>query len=110
MARDHGLEEIMRDHLADIEGLIEKPMFGGWAWLSNGHLLCGARDDGALFRLGKGNDADALARPGVEPMISRGRIMSGWVRVEPIAFADDAFARQLLKAALRFVETLPRKH
>lgn len=110
MARDYGLEEIMRDRLADTEGLIEKAMFGGWAWLLNGHLLCGARDDGALIRLGKGNDADALARSGVEPMISRGRVMSGWVRVSPVAFADDTFAQELVEAALRFVETLPRKN
>lgn len=99
----------MRDLLADIEGLVEKPMFGGRAWLADGHLLCGARDDGALFRLGKGNDAEALARQGVEPMMSRGRRMGGWVRVAPDALADDAFARNLLAASLRFVATLPRK-
>lgn len=50
-------------------------MFGGWVW-----LLWGARDDGMLVRLGKGNDGWALDIPGVEPMISRGKHMSGWVR------------------------------
>ena len=30
-------------------------MFGGWAWLLRGNLVCGAREDGLLARLGKGS-------------------------------------------------------
>jgi hypothetical protein len=72
-------------------------------------LLCGARHEGALVRLGKGNDRDVLKLAGVTPMISRGRIMPGWVRVEAEVFADDVFARALIAAALRFVRALPAK-
>ena len=106
MARDAGLEELVRDQLRGIDGLTEKPMFGGLAWLLNGHLLCGAREDGALIRLGKGNDEWALALAGVGPMISRGRVMKGWVRVEQETFADDALAQKLVHGALAFVRTL----
>jgi len=84
-------------------------MFGGWAWLLDGNLLCGARDDGVLIRLGKGNDQWALATEGIVPMISRGRVMSGWVRVAPETFADDGLATKLVDAALEFVRTLPPK-
>lgn len=63
MARDYGLEEIVADDLRDISHVSDKAMFGGRAWLLEGRLLCGARDDGLLFRLGKGNDAWALALP-----------------------------------------------
>ena len=106
MARDAGLEELVRDQLRGIDGLTEKPMFGGLAWLLHGHLLCGAREDGALIRLGKGNDEWALALAGVGPMISRGRVMKGWVRVEQETFADDALAQKLVHGALAFVRTL----
>ncbi|MBY6242665.1 TfoX/Sxy family protein [Methylosinus sp. Sm6] len=109
MARDAGLEQLLREHLEARPGLAERPMFGGWAWLLDGHLLCGARDDGVLVRLGKGNDQWALAIDGVAPMISRGRALSGWVRVAPEAFADDALAARLLDAASTFVRTLPSK-
>jgi hypothetical protein len=109
MARDAGLEELLREDLADERGLAEKPMFGGIAWLLHGNLLCGARDDGMLARLGKGNDAWALALPDIIPMISRGRPMPGWVRAGPAAFGDDALRRKLLAAALGFVRSLPRK-
>jgi hypothetical protein len=109
MARDAGLEELLRDDLADTRGLAEKPMFGGVAWLLDGNLLCGARDDGMLARLGKGNDAWALALADVAPMLARGRPMAGWVRAGPAAFGDDRLRRKLLDAALAFVRTLPAK-
>jgi len=109
MARDPGLEELMRDQLSLLEGLSEKAMFGGLAWLMNGHLLCAARDDGALIRLGKGYDRKVLAISGITPMISRGRIMEGWLRVEAETFADDLLAEKLLEEAVAFVRALPCK-
>ncbi|MGO9774116.1 MAG: cold-shock protein [Roseiarcus sp.] len=109
MARDEGLEELLRDELGSERGLTEKAMFGGRAWLLGGRLLCGARDDGMLVRLGAGEDGWALATPGVVPMISRGRRMRGWVRAGPRAYGDDALRARLLGAALAFVRSLPVK-
>jgi hypothetical protein len=109
MARDEGLEELLREFLAVEPGVTEKAMFGGRAWLLNGNLLCGARDDGMLARLGKGNDGWALELPGIVPMIMRGRRMHGWVRAGPDAFGDDALRRKLVSAALTFVRSLPAK-
>src|SRR5262249_37443327 len=96
MARDEGLEELLREELKGEVGLTEKAMFGGLAWLLFGNLLCGAREDGMLVRLGKGNDGWALALPNVAPMISRGRPMQGWVRAGSAAFGDDRLRRRLL--------------
>ena len=109
MARDEGLEELLRDDLAAVTGLSEKAMFGGWAWLVRGNLLCGAREDGMLIRLGKGNDAWALGLTDVKPMMMRGKAMEGWVRAGPAAFGDDAVRARLLAGALEFVRGLPGK-
>lgn len=109
MGRDKGLEELLNEDLADVAGLSQKAMFGGWAWLVNGNLLCGARDDGMLARLGKGNDAWVLGIPGVVPMLSRGRTMQGWVRAAPGAYGDDGLRRKLLAAALEYNRSLPEK-
>jgi hypothetical protein len=109
MARDEGLEELLRTDLESEPGLAEKAMFGGSAWLLRGNLLCAARDDGMLIRLGAGNDAWALKTPAIGPMISRGRPMRGWVRAAPGAYGDDALRRRLLDAALAFVRSLPGK-
>jgi hypothetical protein len=109
MARDKGLEELLTENLAGVQGLTQKAMFGGLAWLVNGNLLCGSRDDGMLVRLGKGNDAWALKIPGVAPMVMQGRKMNGWVRAAPEVYGDDALCKKLLKAALDFNRTLPKK-
>ena len=107
MARDRGLEDLLRDSLRGERGLTEKSMFGGWAWLLDGRLLCGARDDGMLVRLGAGRDAWALALPDVAPMMMRGRAMSGWVRAGPAAYGDDRLRARLIAEGLAFVQALP---
>lgn len=109
MARDKGLEELLHDDLASVHGLTQKAMFGGWAWLLHSHLLCGARHDGMLVRLGKGNDDWALRLSGIEPMMSGARRMDGWVRAAPEAYGDDALRHKLVDAALAFARTLPAK-
>jgi len=110
MARDAGLEELVREDLGDLPGLIEKPMFGGLAWLLHGNLLCGARADGMLVRLGRDRDGWALEHPAVVPMQMGSRSpMRGWVRAGPEAFGDDPLRRALLQAALAFVCSLPAK-
>ena len=109
MARDHGLEDLIRSDLPHDFALSEKAMFGGWAWLLNGNLLVGARADGMLVRLGKDRDAWALALPDVGPMFSRGRAMDGWVRAGPEADGEDAVRSRLIEGALQFVRRLAPK-
>ena len=109
MARDRGLEDQIREDLPAGLPLTEKAMFGGWAWLVNGNLALGARDDGLLARLGKGNDGWALGLGEVSPMISRGRRMDGWVRAGPGAYGDDKTRLRLIEAALDFAGRLPPK-
>ena len=109
MARDEGLEELIRAELEGVDGLVETSMFGGRAWLLNGNLLCGARHDGMLVRLGKDQDGWAVEHPDIRPMVMQGRRMPGWVRAGAEAFGDDAPRRRLIEAALAFVRALPAK-
>ena len=97
MARNKVLEQLLGDDLAQVRGITEKSMFGGWASLLHGNLLCGARNDGMLVRLGKGNDAWALAIPGIAPMMMKDRQMHGWIRATPKVYEDDILRRNLLK-------------
>jgi hypothetical protein len=71
MARDKGLEELLNDSLQAVPGVTQKAMFGGWAWLVNGNLLCGARTDSMLLRLGRENETWAVKIPGVVPIRRR---------------------------------------
>ena len=59
MAYDEGLAQIMRDDLCDVIGISEKKMFGGIAFMYAGHMVCGTHKDGAMFRVGKDQEAEA---------------------------------------------------
>jgi hypothetical protein len=109
MARDEGLEEQIREELGPMDGLHEAAMFGGLAWMLDGNLLCACRHDGMMARLGKGNEAWALALEGLSEVSTGRSPMRGWVWATPEAAADDALRLKLLDQALAFVRTLPAK-
>ncbi|WP_299843723.1 TfoX/Sxy family protein [uncultured Roseovarius sp.] len=109
MAYDDGLAELMRGDLADLPGLTEKKMFGGLCFLQHGNMICGVHAGGAMFRVGKENEAQALALDGVGPMTFTGRKMGGMVDADDDAMADDRVRQDLIGLALGFVATLPPK-
>jgi hypothetical protein len=108
MAWDEGLAQLMRDDLAG-ERVVEKKMFGGLAFLLNGHMVCGIHKGGAMFRVGKPNEAAALAVPGAEPMMFTGRPMAGMIDLADEATADDARRARVMALALGFAKGLPPK-
>lgn len=109
MARDEGLETVVADDLEGVADLRTVKMFGGLAWMLRGNLLCGARHDGVLCRLGKGNDGWTETIPAAAPMMMGDRRMEGWVRLSPDGAADDALRARFLSAARALVESLPPK-
>jgi TfoX/Sxy family transcriptional regulator of competence genes len=52
MAYDEGLAQRVRDVLAERADLAEKRMFGGIAFIVQGNMACGVRDDGLIVRVG----------------------------------------------------------
>lgn len=108
MAYDEGLAELLRNALAD-QPVTEKKMFGGLCFLLHGNMICGVHKGGAMFRVGKPNDAAALALPGVQPMSFTGKPMAGFVDATDEATVDDTLRSQLIAMSVSFVKTLPAK-
>lgn len=108
MAWDEGLAQLLRDDLAG-EPVREQKMFGGLAFLLNGHMVAGIHKGGAMFRAGKPNEALALAVPGTGRMTMAGRAMPGMITLSDDAAADDGRRGRLMAMALDFVRTLPPK-
>lgn len=108
MAWDPGLAQLLRDDLAALD-VTEQKMFGGLAFLWNGHMVCGVHKGGALFRVGKDNSAKALSIPGVSLMMFTSRPMQSMVECRAEACADTGRRGQLMAMALATVRALPPK-
>ncbi|MCP5088975.1 MAG: TfoX/Sxy family protein [Rhodobacteraceae bacterium] len=109
MAYDEGQAQILRDALAETDGIIEKKMFGGLCFMLNGNMLCGAHKGGAMFRVGKANEAEALAVEGVSPLAFTGKKMGGMLEVDEALLVDDLRRGQVMALAMDFVAALPAK-
>jgi hypothetical protein len=81
MAYDEDLANRLRELTAG-EQAEEKRMFGGLAFLINGHMAVAASGRGGLMvRVPPAETADLLERDNVEPMVMAGRETRGWLRV-----------------------------
>ncbi|MEA2167311.1 MAG: hypothetical protein QOF76_611 [Solirubrobacteraceae bacterium] len=110
MAYDEDLAERLGEQLADEPGISTKRMFGGHAFLSEGHMVVSASGRGGLLvRIDPDETAAALARPYVSRMVMGGREMDGWLLVAAAGVEDDAALAGWVEQALSFVRTLPPK-
>ena len=79
---DEELANRVREQLAGEDGVTEKRMFGGLAFLLAGNMVVAVSGRGGLMvRVGSGGAEEALARPHASQVEMRGRPMTGWVFV-----------------------------
>jgi hypothetical protein len=109
MAYDDGHAQAMREALDGHPDIAEKKMFGGLCFMLRGNMLCGVHKGGGMVRIGKANEAAALALDGVDPLSFTGRKMGGMVDIDDGVLADDARLAQLLDLAMQFVGSMPAK-
>jgi TfoX/Sxy family transcriptional regulator of competence genes len=110
MAYDEDLANRLRELLADHEGITEKKMFGGLAFLLHGHMSVSASGQGGLLaRVDPGETEAMLKKPHVSLMEMRGRSMDGWLRVAPEGVKTKRQLEPWVKRSVAYVETLPPK-
>ena len=90
------------------EGLTERKMFGGIAFMLNGNMCCGVINDDLMVRVGADGLEDALDQPHARPMDFTGRPMKGFVFVDADAVGDRVL-RQWVQRGVTFAESLPAK-
>jgi hypothetical protein len=83
MAYDEQLAGRIRRVLAARDDVAEKKMFGGLAFMVDGHMCCGVIGDDLMVRVGPEALGAALARPHVRVMDFTGRPSRGMVYVGP---------------------------
>jgi TfoX/Sxy family transcriptional regulator of competence genes len=110
MAYDEELADRLRELLASQEGVSEKAMFGGLAFLVNGNMCVSAsRTGGLLVRIDPAQTDNALARPHTALMEMGGRTMEGWLIVAPTGIRTKRELTSWVNRALGYVRTLPGK-
>src|SRR6266568_4602907 len=82
MPFDEALAERVRTLLRGSHSLKERRMFGGLAFMVNGHMCCGIVGEDLVVRVGPEEHEQALSRSHVRPMNFTGRPMKGFVYVD----------------------------
>jgi hypothetical protein len=89
----------------------EKRMFGGLAFLINGHMsVTASRQGGLLVRCEPGHTEALLREPGVAEFSMRNRNpMPGWLRVSAEAVTSDDALSVWVDRSVLYAQSLPAK-
>ncbi len=110
MAQDTDLAERMRTLLATEDGVSERRMFGGLAFLIDGHMAVAASGRGGLMVRVDPAESDALIdSSSAERMIMRDRPMDGWLRVPSAELEADEQLKQWVRTGVSYARSLPPK-
>ncbi len=109
MPYDEGLAERVRQALGERDDLTEKKMFGGIAFMVAGNMCCGVIRNDLIVRTFPEDGEAALDETGVREFDLTGRVMTGWLLVEPGATASDEDLAAWVARGIAFAETLPPK-
>jgi hypothetical protein len=108
MAYDEGLADRIRDVLLGEPGLTEKRMFGGLAFLVDGHLAASASSQGGmLLRVDPAHTDSLVTEPHVARFRMKGREMDGWLHVLSEALDTEEALRSWLAHGVSYARSLP---
>lgn len=110
MAYDEDLAYRIRELLGGRDGLTEKRMFGGLAFLINGHMSVSVSGQGGLLLRCDPEQTDALAaKPHAARFAMRGREMQGWLRIDPEGVKTRQQLERWVTRGVEYAQSLPPK-
>ena len=110
MAYDKDLADRIRASIPNHDGVTERAMFGGLAFMLNGNMAVSASSKGGLLLRVDPTETDALVnQEGVDHFEMRGRPMNGWVRVDSSAVSSDEQLQHWVDVGLTYAGSLPPK-
>ncbi|HEV7162776.1 MAG TPA: TfoX/Sxy family protein [Solirubrobacteraceae bacterium] len=111
MAYDEDLANRIRELLATEAGVVERRMFGGLAFLVDGHMSVSVSARGGLLLRCDPTETDALlAKPHASTFEMRGRPMDGWLRIEAEGVHTKRQLERWVSRSVAYAKTLPAKH
>jgi TfoX/Sxy family transcriptional regulator of competence genes len=110
MAYDEDLANRIRELIAAEDGLAEQKMFGGLAFLIDGHMAVGVSGQGGLMvRVDPAETEKLTARAHARPFEMRGREMKGWLRVDAEGVRTKRQLEPWVRRGVAFARSLPPK-
>ncbi len=110
MAFDEDLANRIREIVGTEPGLSEQKMFGGLAFLINGHMsLAASREGGLLLRVDPEQTDKLLTRAHAQPFVMRNRPMDGWLRVQPPGVRTKRDLERWARVSVDYARSLPPK-
>lgn len=110
MAYDTELAALVREMVGGEPNLSEAKMFGGLAFLINGHMAVAVSNKGGLLLRVPPDKTDAFAAaPEAAPFVMRGKEMVGWLRVDVDASVAEDVLQRWVTVGLDAVRALPPK-
>jgi TfoX/Sxy family transcriptional regulator of competence genes len=108
MAHDAVLAQRLRALLREEPGVSEKAMFGGLAFLVDGHLAVSVSHlGGLLLRVEPEQAEELLDGSSVDLFEMRGRRLRGWLHVAADVVADDESLEEWVDRGVRHARSLP---
>jgi hypothetical protein len=110
VAYDEDLANRIRELMAGEEGVTEKKMFGGLAFLIGGNMSVSASGQGGLLLRCDPAETDALLqKPHAARFEMRGRTMDGWLRVAPEGVRTKRQLEPWVGRGVAYARSLPPK-
>jgi TfoX/Sxy family transcriptional regulator of competence genes len=110
MAYDEDLADRIREIVTERDGVSEKKMFGGLAFLVHGNMAVAASGQGGLLlRVDPARSDKYVDGSTVDRMVMRGRAMDGWLRVDGAAIEEDDDLRSWVGIGVEYAGSLPPK-
>jgi TfoX/Sxy family transcriptional regulator of competence genes len=108
MAYDEYLANRVRELVSSQTGVVEKRMFGGLAFLIDGHLgVSVSGQGGLLLRCDPGETEQLRHKPHAGPFEMRGRVMEGWLRVDPEGVRSKRQLERWVARGVAYARSLP---
>jgi len=107
VAYDLDLADRLRELVSHQPGVTQKRMFGGLAFMVDGHLAVAASSHGGLLLRVDPAESDALiADPRASRFVMQGREMAGWLRIDLDASASDDELSQWVDRGVDYARSL----
>jgi TfoX/Sxy family transcriptional regulator of competence genes len=102
LAYNQTIADKIRNQLVNLTNIEEKEMMGGIVFMYNEKMAVGVIKDELLCRIDPLIYEDALEKNGCRPMEFGGRIMKGWVLIDPEAIMSEMDLKYWINLALDF--------